>query len=66
MGINRKVFYVECIISKTYSGIQFKAGDIRKFYSLLKAKHFIKKAPDGMFQLKPPKKPDVKDQESSN
>jgi hypothetical protein len=54
--MNRKVFYVECVKSRLYSGIQFKAGDIRKFYSLLKAKHFIERAPEGMFRLKPPEK----------
>ena len=54
--MNRKVFYVECSRPGVYSGVKFKAGDIKKFNSLLAAQHFIKKAPVGMFKLSPPKK----------
>jgi hypothetical protein len=50
MGIYRKVFYVKCVKACTHGGVQHNPGDIKKFYSALKAKHFIQKAPKDCFQ----------------
>ena len=62
MGINRKVFYVKCVKRCEHGGVQHELGNIKKFYSALKAKHFIKNAPDDCFipygnsEVKPQKK----------
>lgn len=50
MGINRKVFYVKCVQKCEYSGVKHEAGSVKKFYSALKAKHFVQKAPKGCFE----------------
>ena len=50
MGINRKVFYVNCIKRCEYGGVRHEVGNIKKFYSALKAKHFVKNAPEGCFE----------------
>lgn len=50
MGVYRKVFYVKCVKACEHGGVKHKPGDIKKFYSALKAKHFIQKAPEGCFE----------------
>jgi hypothetical protein len=50
VGISRKVFYVKCIKKCNHGGVQHEIGNIKKFYSALKAKHFIKNAPEGCFE----------------
>jgi len=50
VGINRKVFYVKCVQKCEYSGVKHEAGSVKKFYSALKAKHFVQKAPKGFFE----------------
>lgn len=47
--MNRKVFYVKCVRDCKHGGVQYYKGDVRKFYSALKAKHFIEKAPENCF-----------------
>jgi hypothetical protein len=48
--VNRKVFYVRCTKACRHGGVHFHPGDVRKFYSALKAKHFVEKAPEGCFE----------------
>lgn len=50
VGINRKVFYVRCVQKCEYGGVKHEVGSVKKFYSALKAKHFIQKAPKGFFE----------------
>lgn len=50
VGINRKVFYVRCVQKCEYGGVKHEAGSVKKFYSALKAKHFVQKAPKGFFE----------------
>lgn len=63
--MNRKAWKVACIRSCFHGGVQHHPGEIKVFYSLLKAKHFLQKAPEGYFELvssprKPQKKPHEK------
>jgi hypothetical protein len=50
VGINRKVFYVKCIRQCVHGGVKHEIDSVKKFYSALKAKHFIQKAPEGCFE----------------
>jgi hypothetical protein len=50
MGVNRKVFYVKCVQKCEHGGVKYDVGHIKKFYSALKAKHFIQKAPSDCFE----------------
>jgi hypothetical protein len=50
VGISRKVFYVKCVKKCEHSGVKHEVGNVKKFYSALKAKHFIKNAPEGCFE----------------
>jgi len=50
VGHNRKVFYVKCVQKCEHGGVKHEAGNVKKFYSALKAKHFIKNAPEGCFE----------------
>jgi hypothetical protein len=47
--MNRKAYKLECIKACFWSGVQYKKGEIKVFYSSLKRRHFLEKAPNGCF-----------------
>ena len=49
--MNRKAWKLICIKPCFFGGVYYKIGDIKVFYSLIKSKQFIKKAPVDCFMI---------------
>lgn len=47
--MNRKAYKVICTSPCKWSGCFFKKGDVKVFYSEIKRKQFLEKAPKGFF-----------------